>query len=243
MFRRLVVEQRHPMQREEALLVAHAETLGIPVEGVYLKHMSRGFVRPGSADLVAGTIQFMQHAVRQYGKELAEHTPYPECLKPFMHRKTWQLDTLAQAKAMLDSGRKFFIKPVHWKVFTGFVAEYSDDFRFNGVSNQTPVYLSEVVEFIAEYRAYVAHGEVLTVEFAGGDERCGMIPHPTIFEAVKILTQHGVPAGYAIDFGILTTGQTALVELNDGFSIGAYGNITAEQYWKVIAARWPELIK
>lgn len=29
-------------------------------------------------------------------------------------------------------------------------------------------------------------------------------------------------AGYVIDFGVLDTGEIALIELNDGFSFGAY---------------------
>jgi hypothetical protein len=61
-------------------------------------------------------------------------------------------------------------------------------------------------------------------------------------EAIKLLAVSGAPSGYAIDFGVLDTGQTALVELNDGFSIGAYGSISCESYWPVIHSRWNELI-
>ncbi|MMZ69751.1 hypothetical protein D1872_326510 [compost metagenome] len=63
-----------------------------------------------------------------------------------------------------------------------------------------------------------------------------------IIDAIRDLTECGAPAGYAVDFGVLSTGQTALVELNDGFSIGAYDGIEAGLYWEVIQARWQELI-
>lgn len=49
------------------------------------------------------------------------------------------------------------------------------------------------------------------------------------------------PAAFAIDFGVLTDGQTALVELNDGFSIGTYG-LSGELYADFTAARWAELV-
>ena len=37
------------------------------------------------------------------------------------------------------------------------------------------------------------------------------------------------PAAYGIDFGVLETGETALVEANDGYALGAY-TIHAQQY-------------
>ncbi|MEM8604121.1 MAG: ATP-grasp domain-containing protein, partial [Cyanobacteria bacterium P01_H01_bin.121] len=48
-------------------------------------------------------------------------------------------------------------------------------------------------------------------------------------------------AGYAIDFGVLTSGQTALVEMNDGFAVGAYG-IDSRNYTDMIWARWEQLL-
>jgi ATP-grasp domain, R2K clade family 2 len=48
-------------------------------------------------------------------------------------------------------------------------------------------------------------------------------------------------AGYAIDFGVLATGETALVEMNDGFGIGAY-QIDSKNYTDLIWARWEQLL-
>ncbi|WP_371876095.1 ATP-grasp domain-containing protein [Pleionea sp. CnH1-48] len=48
-------------------------------------------------------------------------------------------------------------------------------------------------------------------------------------------------AGYAIDFGVLSTGETALVEMNDGFAVGAY-EIGAKDYTDMVIARWEELL-
>ncbi|MBW8810364.1 MAG: ATP-grasp domain-containing protein, partial [Lysobacter sp.] len=50
------------------------------------------------------------------------------------------------------------------------------------------------------------------------------------------------PAAYGIDFGVLCDGQTALVEANDGYSLGAYKKISNAVYTDLVMARWAELV-
>jgi len=50
-----------------------------------------------------------------------------------------------------------------------------------------------------------------------------------------------IPAACSLDFGITDYGRTLLVEINDGFSIGAYG-LDEELYAKFLMARWAEII-
>ncbi|MBB4518548.1 hypothetical protein GGD68_007356 [Paraburkholderia fungorum] len=93
-----------------------------------------------------------------------------------------------------------------------------------------------------EWRAYVAGGQLLDICLAdhGGDVNA--MPDQMIIEdAVQPLTaQRGTPAGYVIDFGVLETGETALIEMNDGFSIGAYAGVSPDAYWAVTVSRWAE---
>lgn len=138
-----------------------------------------------------------------------------------------------------------FVKPaVGWKRFTGFVATVADDPRFQGASKRNPVWTSEPIELVSEWRAYVAHGKILAIAFAdhGGDST--RKPDENVIQAaVAALGKAGeAPAGYAIDFGVDRHGSTVLVEVNDGFSLGAYDNVDAATYWTVIAARWTELL-
>jgi hypothetical protein len=49
------------------------------------------------------------------------------------------------------------------------------------------------------------------------------------------------PSAYGIDFGVLSTGQTALVEANDGYALGAY-EIAEEPYTDLLFTRWKELL-
>ena len=47
---------------------------------------------------------------------------------------------------------------------------------------------------------------------------------------------------YGIDFGILKNGDTALIEWNDGFALGAY-ELDKEVYTDLILSRWKEIMK
>lgn len=49
------------------------------------------------------------------------------------------------------------------------------------------------------------------------------------------------PVSFALDLGILSTGEVAVIEVNDAFSIGKYNGIDDETYAKFVIARWNEL--
>lgn len=242
----LVVEKRNGrLAVEELMLSAEADRRDIPVITTPVKKLARNQIPLTKDHVVAGGVLFVKHALRAYGKELSEHTPYPPCLAHLLYRNVRQVRSLRDAKELLDKGESFFIKPATWKSFTGFVAQFSDDFRFNGASNSIPVFISEVVEFVSEWRTYVANGQIVGFCSALNEFRDDDRPKPdmtVIKNAVDALTAAGAPAGYVVDFGVLSTGETALVELNDGFSIGAYVGVTSKAYWEVIVARWQQLI-
>jgi len=48
------------------------------------------------------------------------------------------------------------------------------------------------------------------------------------------------PNAYAIDFGVISCGETYLIEVNVSGSIGSYGLVPIN-YAKFISARWAEL--
>jgi hypothetical protein len=247
-FRSLLLSQQQQGQlsREEMLMAAHAKVLGIPVSTASIKMMERGRVQVDDATLVSGSVPFVLHAMRQLGVAVPQHVPYPEELAPWLHRRVWRRDRLRDVLNNLDKDASpVFVKPaLGWKKFTGFVVEFADDYRFSGVSRNIPVWVSEPLSFVSEWRAYVANGVVLDVRFAdhGGDR--GIKPDlEVIDEAVALHTRSGnAPAGYVIDFGVTVDGRTALIEVNDGFSFGAYDGLAASIYWEVTAARWRELL-
>lgn len=229
--KRVVVQRRGPgqLQREEELVSTFVKRcLGVEVVEVHEKKLARNFFP-------------LKHAARILGKELSEHEPYPLCLRDYLYRDVERVRSLREAKHMLVDGKRFFIKPEGWKTFTGFVCDNSMDPRFNGSTNQQPVWISTLVEFVSEFRAYVVRGNVRSIASYAGDET--IRPNiEVILNAVKEFTDNGAPAGYAIDFGVLADGETALVEVNDGFSVGAYGHFLSEHYFDMLAARWQELL-
>lgn len=62
---------------------------------------------------------------------------------------------------------------------------------------------------------------------------------PKIVEEV-VSQFKSAPKGYAIDFGLTDKGQTLLIEVNDGYSLGCYSLFNLD-YAKLLAARWAEL--
>ncbi|MBA9846830.1 ATP-grasp domain-containing protein [Ralstonia pickettii] len=217
---------------------------GISVVRASPGQVERGRVSLGQGCVAVGSVPFVKFALRQLGVELPDHTPYPSCLEHFLYRKVKRLTSLREARDLVASGKRLFIKPADgWKRFTGFVAEFADDPRFNGQSKSRPVWISNPVRFASEWRAYVADGELLELRFADlGGDRTIQPDGGLIRDAVGALTVEGrAPAGYVIDFGVLDTGETALIEMNDGFSFGAYDGVSPETYWKVVVLRWQEL--
>ena len=50
------------------------------------------------------------------------------------------------------------------------------------------------------------------------------------------------PVSYGIDFGVLASGATALVEVNDGWALGLYGRaLSARDYYRLLRTRWDQL--
>lgn len=110
---------------------------------------------------------------------------------------------------------------------------------FNNLIKSTPILISEVVNFVSEYRCYIVNGEIKGVKHYLGD----FFIYPDgnkIREMVKAYTT--APAGYSLDVGVLDTGETVLVECNDGWSLGNYG-LAPNLYVSLLVARWREMFK
>lgn len=240
--KRVIVERRNGrLGGEEQMIVDEAHRRKIPVEELTEKILSRGFCKFEPTDLVVGSVKFIKHALRLLDAPLVEASPYPECLRPYLGRAVGRYRSLKEVKHELDLGYKWFVKPVDTKIFTGFVPDSSTDFRFNGVSNRRPMYVSEVVEFHSEWRYYVVDGQPKAMRWYAGDKR--RRPNQrTVYDAIEAYAKAGAPAGYVIDFGVIDRGETVLIEVNDGFAVGAYCESISEVYWDMLVARWQELI-
>ena len=81
------------------------------------------------------------------------------------------------------------------------------------------------------------YGKILDVRRYKGDWRTCVDPK-VIEKAVSEFIS--APKGYGIDFGVTDKGETLLIEVNEGYSLGSYG-LQSIDYAKLLSARWAEL--
>lgn len=178
-----------------------------------------------------------RQALASLGLELPSVPTYPEALLPFLSRKIWTstIDRIAS-------------QPEHWPVF---VKPLDDSKKFTGVlvrgtgdlvgcgdmASDTPVWCSEPITLLREWRCFVRYGKILDVRPYKGNWRNQFEPR-VIEEAVQGWLEK--PTGCALDFGVDAEGRTVLVEVNDGFALGAYG-LPPLLYARLLSARWTEL--
>ncbi len=232
------------LRHEESLVVAELNRKGIPVEFYTEKRIRRRQLALNRESLVVGDMPCISGALQQL--KIPEPAPndYPIALRAYLHRRIWR-STLGALEFGLRDGRypAIFAKPAtRCKRFTGGVFETESDlFRVYGVSRREELWCAEVVVWLSEYRVYVVNSEIRSVDcYAGNSEiTCDLF---VVNRAIELLARAGESsAGYAIDFGVLATGETALIEMNDGFAVGAYA-IDSTNYTDMLWARWQELL-
>jgi hypothetical protein len=227
--------------REELLVQRVAHENGRTVDIASLSQVRRGKVSVCGDTAVVGSVPFVKAALTCLGKALPVPNPYPDILRAYLYRDVTVMPMKA-ALALIDrTAQPVFIKPAdRWKSFNGCVPADGRDIRLNGASRNQNVWVSDVVRFCSEWRAYVLQGEIRHLAWYDGNR--GIEPDKkVIHEAVGRYVESGAPVGFVIDFGVLATGETALVEVNDGFSVGAYEDVDPRTYTNLIAGRWSEM--
>ncbi|MHC5194858.1 ATP-grasp domain-containing protein [Pseudomonas frederiksbergensis] len=226
---------------EEKLVIDELEAASASYQIAALSQIYRDRVDTRRAGLVVGSMDFIRAALRQRGIVMPTLDSYPDVLAGHLHRRVWRA-RLRDALTAARGGTRVFVKPSKRpKLFTGFVLDYSNDRRAAGAPPSEPVWCGDVVSWASEWRAYVVDGSVGYIGFYDGDRAC--IPDwETVTSAVRAMSNDpGAPGSYAIDFGVLTTGETALIEVNDAFAVGAYDNVPGEVYLAMLRSRWNQL--
>ncbi len=191
-----------------------------------------------ATDYVAvGSVGFIQNTLDYLGWDYPKTFDYPARLQKYLGR-----DITEATVNQIDTGPErwnVFIKPKGvTKKFTGRVVKSPKDLIGCGDQfTNTPVWVSEIADFVAEWRVFVRYKEILDVRPYKGNWRA-KFDAAVIENAVKDFTN--APNGYVLDFGITRQGETLLVEANDGYSLGAYG-LYFISYAKLLSARWAQL--
>ncbi|MCI4663309.1 MAG: ATP-grasp domain-containing protein [Neomegalonema sp.] len=190
-------------------------------------------------DIVIGGIHLAHRAFTRLGLKIPALDPVPGTLAPFAGRRLWR-SVMGEARARVEKGDALFVKPAphRHKLFGGQLwRRFSDLIPTAHIADDEPVDCAEPIDFLSEYRAFVTHGDLVGLRHYKGDPL--LFPRAeTVRQAIAAYADG--PAAYALDFGVVRDGRTLIVEVNDGYSSGAYG-LPPIRYARVIEARWAEL--
>jgi ATP-grasp domain, R2K clade family 3 len=162
---------------------------------------------------------------------------YPPALNAYLGRKVWT--TTLEALFATPEQWNIFIKPQETKKFAGKIVSSDLDFigLFDANDEPTPIWCSELITFVTEWRCFVRYGEIIDIRRYKGawDTKIDLA---VVQNAIQDFTT--IPAACALDFGITPTGSLHLVEVNDGHSLGTYG-MNPPKYARFLSARWAEM--
>jgi hypothetical protein len=188
-------------------------------------------------NVVVGYLDDVWSALTKLNIAIPPETNYPEELQEFLGRKIWRskIDYIASHPELWN----IFVKPAYSsKKFVGRVVRSTKDLIACGDEYEnTEIWCSEVVNFVAEWRCFVRYGEIIDLRKYAGSWRVHLDPE-IVDRAIK--SYRNAPKAYAIDFGTTDRSETLLIEVNDGYSLGCYG-LASHDYAKFLATRWAEM--
>ena len=193
--------------------------------------------------LVAGAIRVVESALAKVGGKVPTADNLPECLAKYRGRRVWR-STWGELRIRFGKDgppAPLFVKPYRRnKAFPSIALYNAEDMSSaEAMPDSHEVLVSEYVLFDSEWRCFVCRGQVLDLCHYLGD--AFRFPDPEIIQSAIDDFGGDAPAGYGIDFGVLSDGRTVLVEVNDGYSLGSYG-LNSVEYSELIEARWLQLV-
>jgi len=236
--------QNEPLSYEGKLIYRHCVMERIPVGFISTEDISAGKVSVDDARLVVGSVELIVQTLQAMNLPVPSPNYYPKYLDAHLYR-TVKVSTASEVLNNIRGGKQLFVKSFDWKLLTGKVfAEGSTDlYLIESLAPDTKLWTADPVNFVAESRAYVVNGEVIALTNYSGEYE--IKPDESLIKRIakSMATDSLFPEAYAIDWGVLNTGETALVEVNDGWAIGAYEGISYSAYFNLLATRWRSLTK
>lgn len=179
-------------------------------------------------DVPVGDVPFCQSVMARQGIACPKPDFYPTWLSHWMHRM-WTIREQSRMYEHNASGKWFVKSADEFKVYPSRILNPGNSWPSTG-----RFIVSEVVQFVQEWRYYVADGEVIATGWYDGNDEEEPAPELGI----------DWPAGFcgAVDFGRLSTGELALVESHPPFACGWYGE-DPELFVLWLIAGWESLKK
>lgn len=194
------------------------------------------FTDIGPDAIVCGNIGDVWKALEMMGLPRPKELDYPDHLRYLLGREVREtiLDEVR------DGTKRVFVKPVLQKLFTGLVWDPADPRSRLAVAvypHDTPVLVSEVVDFVSEWRCFVRRDQLVGVKHYKGD--WGRAPDREKLHEAIYLGRGKMPWAHALDLGVTDDGRTLLVEANEGYAIGHYG-LASLVYARFLETRWEQ---
>lgn len=188
-----------------------------------------------------GNVVFIRQVIDKLGYIQKWIGHVPEDLYPLAGRN---IQNIPLGRVIKDKIHKF-IKPTpdKNKSFNGFVYtgnQLEQLYIVNYFANPSEeVIVSDVVNFVSEWRCYMCNGEILDGKHYKGDFK--IFPNYGIAENAAKMWKNS-PAAWSCDLGITDDGETFIVECNDVMSLGVYG-LSPMKLAKMLEVRWEEIHK
>lgn len=192
-----------------------------------------------------GSVEFCREAMKVLGIKEPNIDPYPLLSWIPYYR------IISKLPAILAMGTRMFIKPTKLKRFNGFVYDPNvhamalDEHDreqlkcFMKIPDNEEVFISEVVDFASEFRYYIDNGEIKGFARYDASDEEGEHLTPDISVVKEFVGRLNKPHPYVLDFGVLKTGETALVEYNHFWAIGIYPDaISSKEYLDMLIKCW-----
>lgn len=186
-------------------------------------------------DVIVGYSGPIETRLYDFGLRIPD-IDYPESISGYLGRKIWKstINTINNNPDLWN----VFVKPVRRKSFKGRVVRCVKNLIGCGATNgNQEVYVSEILNFVSEYRVFVRYGEIVDIRHYAGD--WSVFPDANTIASCVGDYKEGINT-YAIDFGVTDKGTTNLIEVNVSGAIGSYG-LDPIMYAKFMSARWAEL--
>jgi ATP-grasp domain, R2K clade family 2 len=193
--------------------------------------------------LVAGGVPVVEAALTAVGVTVPPADNLPASLAKYRGRRVW---TSTWGELRAQYGKKgppepLWVKSLRRNKGSPSLAVYEaeDIDAASALPDGHEVLISEYVTFVSEWRCFVRHGQIIDLCRYQGD--VFRYPDATVVKAAVADHSRVAPAGYGIDFGVLTDGRTVLVEVNEGYALNPYG-LESIEYAELLEARWLQLV-
>ena len=217
---------------------------GIEYELFTEKMLARNRLKLDEETFVSGNVSTIRSVLKKIGFDYSDNT-YPRSLENYLGRRVWATTIRGlHCQNSLTEISGIFVKPKSKaKLFTGYIIESEYDlFKLDRFSKRTEIYCSTLVNWLSEYRVYVNNSEIVGIKHYWGDPTIKLDTNIVENAVNDFQNSKEKTIAYGIDFGVTDSGQTTLIEWNDGFSLGSYG-LDKEIYTDLLLARWDEILR